>query len=88
MKQLVGKLNSTDISNERDNMFFDLNIRGASLENNFKLAKQASSYGWDHINFSYNQNDFKNALDLRDELDDSLDGIIDFEKRQFHLTKK
>lgn len=79
MKQLVGKLNSTDISNERDNMFFDLNIRGASLENNFKLAKQASSYGWDHINFSYNQNDFKNALDLRDELDDSLDGIIDFD---------
>lgn len=60
-------------------MFFDLNIRGASLENNVKLAKQASLYGWGHINFSYNQNDFKDALNLKDELNDSLNGIIDFD---------
>ena len=60
-------------------MFFDLNVKGDSLENNVKLAIQASDYGWEHINFSYNQNDFKNALTLKDELDDSLDGIIDFD---------
>ena len=35
-------------------MFFDLNIKGSSLENNVKLAMEASKYGWEHINFSYN----------------------------------
>lgn len=60
-------------------MFFDLNIKGGSLENNIKLAKQASEYGWEHINFSYNQNDFKDALNLRDDLKDDLNGIIDFD---------
>ena len=60
-------------------MFFDLNIKGSSLENNIKLAKQASEYGWEHINFSYNQKDFQNALNLREELDDSLESIISFD---------
>ena len=59
-------------------MFFDLNVNGSSLENNVKLARQASEYGWEHINFSYNQNDFKNALNLSDELKDSLKDIITF----------
>lgn len=59
-------------------MFFDLNVKGSSLENNVKLARQASEYGWEHINFSYNQNDFKNALNLSDELKDSLKDIITF----------
>ena len=40
-------------------MFFDLNIKGAGLENNIALASEASRYGWEHINFSYNQNEFK-----------------------------
>jgi len=60
-------------------MFFDLNIKGASLENNIKLAVQASEYGWEHINFSYNQNDFKDALSIKNDLSDSLEGIIDFD---------
>lgn len=60
-------------------MFFDLNVKGSSLENNVKLARQASEYGWDHINFSYGQNDFQNALNLRDDLKDSLEGIIGFD---------
>ncbi len=59
-------------------MFFDLNVKGSSLENNVKLARQASEYGWEHINFSYNQNDFKDALNLSDELKDSLKDIITF----------
>lgn len=59
-------------------MFFDLNVKGSSLENNVKLASQASEYGWNHINFSYNQNDFKNALNLSDELKDNLKDIITF----------
>lgn len=60
-------------------MFFDLNIEGSSLENNVKLAIQASDYGWEHINFSYNQNDFKHALSFKNELKNNLDDIIDFD---------
>lgn len=60
-------------------MFFDLNIKGSSLENNVKLARQASLYGWNHINFSYNQNDFQDALSFRNELSDSLDVDINFD---------
>lgn len=60
-------------------MFFDLNIPGSSLENNLKLARQAAQYGWQHINFSYNQNDFQNALSIKNDLKGSLDNIIDFD---------
>ena len=60
-------------------MFFDLNIRGSSLENNTKLAIEASKYGWDHINFSYSQNDFQDALNLKDDLKEGLADIIDFD---------
>ena len=59
-------------------MFFDLNIKGSSLENNIKLANEASFYGWNHINFSYNTNDFINAVDFKNDLENSLDGIIEF----------
>ena len=56
-------------------MFFDLNIKGSSLNNNVKLANEAAKYGWSHINFSYNQNDFKDALDFKDELNEDLSDI-------------
>ena len=59
-------------------MFFDLNIKGSSLENNIKLANEACFYGWNHINFSYNTNDFLNAVDFKNDLENSLDGIIEF----------
>ena len=59
-------------------MFCDLNIKGSSLENNIKLANEASFYGWNHINFSYNTNDFLNAVDFKNDLENSLDGIIEF----------
>ena len=60
-------------------MFFDLNIKGSSLENNIKLAVEASRYGWEHINFSYNQNDFQNALDLKEDLSENLEDVISFD---------
>lgn len=60
-------------------MFFDLNIKGSELENNIKLATEASRYGWEHINFSYNQKDFQNALDLKDELNENLEDVISFD---------
>ena len=59
-------------------MFFDLNIKGDSLENNIDLAIEASKYGWEHINFSYNQNDFKDALEIKKELSEGLNDIINF----------
>ena len=60
-------------------MFFDLNIKGSSLDDNLKLAIEASKYGWEHINFSYDQNDFKDAQEFKDELSDNLKSIIDFD---------
>ena len=60
-------------------MFFDLNIKGSNLDNNLRLAGEASKYGWEHINFSYNQNDFPNALKLNNELEDNLNGVINFD---------
>ena len=60
-------------------MFFDLNIKGSGIDNNIKLAMEASKYGWNHINFSYDQNEFLKGLDLRPELEENLDGIISFD---------
>lgn len=60
-------------------MFFDLNIEGSSLEDNIDLACEASKYGWNHINFSYNQNDFKQALEFKQDLSDKLENTIDFD---------
>lgn len=60
-------------------MFFDLNIKGSSLEDNVRIAEEASGYGWSHINFSYNQNEFSKALDFNDELKSSLEDVIDFD---------
>ena len=60
-------------------MFFDLNIRGSSLENNVKLACVASEYGWNHINFSFNQDEFQDALNQKQELKSHLESIINFD---------
>lgn len=60
-------------------MFFDLNIKGSGLENNIKLATEAFKYGWSHINFSYNQNEFQNALNFKDELKSELNECISFD---------
>lgn len=60
-------------------MYFDLNIKGAGYENNIKLASEALKYGWNHINFSYNQNDFLNALEFKGDLNSNFDGEIDID---------
>ncbi len=56
-------------------MFFDLNVKGSSFDNNLILARQAFEYGWNHINFSYNKDDFSDALKFRDDLKGSLADI-------------
>ena len=40
----------------------DLNVKGSSFDNNLIMAKQASIYGWEHINFSYSQNEYDDVL--------------------------
>lgn len=57
-------------------MYFDLNIKGNSFENNIRLASEASAYGWEHVNFSFNQNNFKESLKFKDELIESLKDVI------------
>ena len=58
---------------------FDLNIKGNSYDENLILALQASEYGWKHINFSYNQNEFDNALTFKNDLKNELKDIIDID---------
>ena len=59
-------------------MFFDLNVKGNSYDNNLKLAMEASKYGWNHINFSYNQNKFMGALEFKEDLQDNLDINVNY----------
>lgn len=55
---------------------FDLNVKGDSYEKNLRLAMQAASYGWEHINFAYDQNNFKAALIFKKDLEDNLKNEI------------
>lgn len=56
---------------------FDLNIRGKSYGENIELAMEASKYGWKHVSFSYDQNDYEDALSFKDDLKDDLKDSID-----------
>ncbi|WP_407413700.1 ribonuclease P protein component 3 [Methanobrevibacter sp.] len=58
---------------------FDLNIKGNSYDKNLILAMQASEYGWKHINFSYNQNEFDNALTFKNDLKKELKDVIEID---------
>ena len=58
---------------------FDLNVKGSSFDNNLILAKQASIYGWKHINFSYTQNEYDDALSFKKDLKDNLKDVIDID---------
>ena len=55
---------------------FDLNIKGSSYDDNLILAKQASIYGWKHINFSYTPNSYDDALSFKNDLKNSLKDVI------------
>ena len=55
---------------------FDLNIKGDSYEKNLRLAVQAASYDWEHINFAYDQNNFELALTFKKDLQNNLKDII------------
>lgn len=57
-------------------MFYDLNIKGNDFEGNIQLANFASSLGWNHINFSYSQNNIQEALTFKDKLIDKFENII------------
>lgn len=57
----------------------DLNIKGSSYDNNFILAMQASGYGWKHINFSYDQNEYEEALSFKNDLKNNLKDFIDID---------
>lgn len=58
---------------------FDLNVKGSSFDNNLMLAKQASIYDWKHINFSYTQNEYDDALSFKKDLEDNLEDVIDID---------
>ncbi|MCQ2972206.1 MAG: ribonuclease P [archaeon] len=59
-------------------MFVDLNIKGKDLESNINMANEAIKLGWQQLNFSYSQNDYKKSLEFKEDLEDKLDIPIDF----------
>ena len=58
---------------------FDLNIKGSSYENNLELATEAFKYGWRHINFSYNQDEYLQALEFRQDLNSYFDDSFEID---------
>ena len=58
---------------------FDLNVKGSNYDNNLILAKQASIYGWKHINFSYSPDEYDGALSFKKDLKDNLKDEIDID---------
>lgn len=59
-------------------MFIDLNIKGKNLDTNIKMANEAIKLGWQHLNFSYSQNNFKESLEFKEDLQNQLDIPIDY----------
>lgn len=57
----------------------DLNVKGSSYDKNIILAMQASSYGWKHINFSYNQKEYDDALSFKNDLKNYLKDFIEID---------
>lgn len=55
---------------------FDLNIKGSSHDINKDMAMQAYRYGWRHINFSYSQNEYDDALIFKKDLTNELKDFI------------
>jgi ribonuclease P/MRP protein subunit RPP1 len=55
---------------------FDLNIKGSSHDINKDMAMQAYRYGWKHINFAYNQNEYDEALTFKNDLTNELKDFI------------
>lgn len=55
---------------------FDLNIKGSSYDINKDMAMQAYRYGWRHINFSYSQNEYDDALTFKKDLTNELKDFI------------
>ena len=65
----------------------DLNVKGSSFDNNLIMAKQASIYGWKHINFSYTQNEYDDALSFKNDLKDNLKDVIDVDYTLLELNQ-
>ena len=60
-------------------MYIDLNLKGKDFDSDYKLASEACKYGWKHVNFSYSQENFKDALLFKEDLNNEFDNIsIDY----------
>ncbi|MGL4669661.1 MAG: hypothetical protein ACRCVG_03555, partial [Methanobacteriaceae archaeon] len=57
--------------------FTDLNINGSNFHNDLALAKEASYLGWKSVFFTYSPNNYNNAVeyinDLQEEVNSNLD---------------
>ena len=56
--------------------FYDLNVRGQNFDNDLKLIKEASKFGWNHINLNYSPDYYKKAQDYYNELSQEVTADI------------
>lgn len=56
--------------------FYDLNVRGQNFDNDLKLIKEASKFGWNHINLNYSPDYYKKAQDYHNELSQEVTADI------------
>ncbi|WP_295722008.1 ribonuclease P protein component 3 [uncultured Methanobrevibacter sp.] len=55
-------------------IYYDLNLKGSTYQNDYNLIKQANQLGWNYLNLLYSPDDYFNALDYKDKLvEDSYD---------------
>ena len=59
--------------------FYDLNLRGQNYENDLALIKEANKFGWDYLNLNYYPDNFNQAIQYLDDLNEELSNI-DFNK--------
>lgn len=55
--------------------FTDLNINGSNFDNDLALAKEAMLLGWKFVFFTYSPNNYKNALEYINDLQEEINNI-------------
>lgn len=48
--------------------FYDMNIKGQNFNNDLKLIKEASKFGWNYLNLNYSPEKYDSALEYKDDL--------------------
>lgn len=56
-------------------MYFDLNIKGKSYEDDLILLQEAENLNWDHVFLTFNDSNYDNALEYIDKLKNNFENL-------------